>query len=441
MRFAIATLGCKVNQYDSALIETRLRARGFEPVPFDQEADVYLVNTCAVTERADAESLRLVRRARRLNARARVVMTGCLAQSNPAILARAAGVDYVVGLGLPEDLEQAVMGTAPAPVTVSNLRREAAPIELKALALEGHTRAFVKLQEGCDQFCSFCIVPTARGRSRSVPPRRVLETLDELAERGFQEVVLSGVHLGGYGKDLLPQVSLAGLLGMVAERCRLPRVRLSSLDPEELSDETIDLMAHAELFCPHLHLPLQGGDDEVLGRMRRRYDTAFYRARVERVLSAMPSAAVGTDVIAGFPGETAEQFARTLELLEDLPFAYLHVFPYSARAGTTAAKLAGRLAPAEVKRRAAVLRALGEGKRQRFVGRFCGSRLRVLFERELSGGLLEGYSRNYVRVTARAPRALVNREVEVKGSLVHGTALVGEIVWSGATQAPAVACC
>src|SRR6266436_2682565 len=286
MRFAIATLGCKVNQYDSAIIESRLAALGMERADFDETADVYIVNTCTVTDRADSESLRIARRARRLNPDARVIMTGCLAQASPEVLSRASEVDAVVGLGRLDDLERAVASGAGERVMVSNLRKEKAPIELAAVALDGHTRAFLKLQEGCDQFCTFCIVPFSRGTSRSVEPRRVIAALDDLHARGFKEVILSGVHLGGYGKDLDPPVELADLLEMIAERCPLDRVRISSLDPEELSDRIVEIISGSGKFCPHLHLPLQPGDDETLARMRRRYERDYFRDRVERVLHA-----------------------------------------------------------------------------------------------------------------------------------------------------------
>jgi threonylcarbamoyladenosine tRNA methylthiotransferase MtaB len=427
-RFAIATLGCKVNQYDSAIIESRLGARGMERCEFDEIADVYIVNTCTVTDRADAESLKLARRARRLNPHARVVMTGCLAQASPAVLAASPAIDAVVGLGRPEDLERAVLGEAADRVMVTNLRKERAPIELGAVALEGRTRAFLKLQEGCDQFCSFCIVPTSRGTSRSVEPRRIFDAIDRLAAEGFREVIMTGVHLGGYGRDLDPPVNLEGLLEMVAERSPIGRVRISSLDPEELSDRILEILAASDRFCPHLHLPLQAGTDATLMRMRRRYDIAHFRNRVERVLELMPSAAVGTDLIAGFPGETVEDFDEYFKFVEKLPLAYFHVFPYSVRAGTTAAKLPGRVAPAEIRRRAEILRALGEDKRRRFVERFHDSKLKVLLEERGADGRLRGYSRNYIRVLVEGPEALGNEEVEVAALRSEGAALVGQLV-------------
>ena len=426
MRFAIATLGCKVNQYDSAIIESRLGALGMERGEFDQPADVYIVNTCTVTDRADAESLRLARRARRLNPQARVIMTGCLAQASPEKLAGANEVDAIVGLGRPGDLERAVKGVATERVMVSNLRKERASIELAPVALEGHTRAFLKLQEGCDQFCTFCIVPFSRGLSRSVDPRRVIEAVDGMHERGYKEVILTGVHLGGYGKDLDPPIALETMLEMIAERSAIGRVRISSLDPDELSDRVISIVAQSDKFCPHFHLPLQAGEDDVLAWMRRRYTTTHYRERVERILEAMPDAAIGTDLIVGFPGESAQQFTDCLRFVEDLPLAYFHVFPYSVRAGTTAAKFGGKVAAGEIKQRAAVMRELGERKRVEFARSLLGTKLRVLLE-ERSAGRLTGYSRNYVRAMIEGPDDLINSEVEVEASLVQGAAVVGQI--------------
>ncbi len=428
MRFAIATLGCKVNQYDSAIIESRLGALGLERGEFDQPADVYIVNTCTVTDRADSESLRIARRARRLNPNARIVMTGCFAQASPETLERHSEIDAIVGLGRLDDLERAVMGESTERVMVSNLRKERAPIELSGVTLAGHSRAFLKLQEGCDQFCTFCIVPFSRGMSRSVEPRRIFAAIDELHARGFREVILSGVHLGGYGKDLDPAVELGDLLEMLAERSPIERIRISSLDPEELSDRIIDIISQSEKFCPHLHLPLQAGEDGTLARMRRRYDSAYFRGRVERVIEAMPDAGIGTDIIVGFPGETLRDFEQSFRFLEDLPLSYFHVFPYSVRAGTTAAKLPGKVAAGEIKRRGALTRELGEHKREFFARQFVGRRLKVLLEESTEDGELGGYSRNYVRVLTRGAANQLNRELEVEGSFAKGARLVGEIV-------------
>ncbi len=430
MRVAVATLGCKVNQYDSASIETRLRNEGCTIVAFEPGADVYIVNSCTVTDRADAESRQLARRARRLAPTARVIMTGCFAQTSPQ---RAAipEVDHVVGLTRLPDLVRAVRGELAAAadrILVDDLRRARQVRTLGAETFSGQTRAFLKVQEGCDLFCTFCIVPFARGRSRSVPPRQVLGQLAMLGERGFQEVVLTGVHLGGYGPDLDPPSDLCDLIEMIVERPPVPRIRLSSIDPPEVTPRLLDLMARSHVLCPHLHVPVQAGDDAVLRRMRRKYDSAFLRDLGSRIRSTLPDAAVGTDVIAGFPGETEVQFAATRRLLEELPFTYFHVFPYSRRSGTTAAKLSGHVDPACLKRRAQQLRQLGERKRVEFARGFVGRALRVLVEHrtEAGNGLLTGLTRNYQRVDFPGPPALVNREVAVTTVGLHGARLLGE---------------
>lgn len=430
MRVAISTLGCKVNQYDSASIETRLRDLGCEVVGFESAADVYIVNSCTVTDRADAESRQLARRARRRNPGARVVMTGCFAQISPQ-RAAIAEVDHVVGLNRLPDLVRAVRGEVAASerILVDDLRRVRSVKTLGAEVFSGQTRAFLKIQEGCDLFCTFCIVPFARGQSRSVPPRQVLEQIDRLAVRGFQEVVLTGVHLGGYGAGLQPAIDLCDLLEMILEHSPLPRLRLSSIDPPEVTPRLLDLMVESQALCPHLHMPIQAADDDVLSRMRRKYDSSFLDEVCAEVRRRLPHAAMGTDVIAGFPGETEAQFERTLAAIETLPFTYLHVFPYSKRAGTTAAKLVDHVAPAAIKQRAARLRALGERKRGEFARRFIGSELRVLIEAGAgtSSGRMGGYSRNYQRVEVAASPALVNREVRVQVGAADVACLRGTV--------------
>ncbi len=432
MRVAVATLGCKVNQYDSASIEARLRSEGCTIVPFDTDADVYVVNTCTVTDRADAESRQIARRARRLNGAARVIMTGCFAQTNPRGAA-IPEVDYVVGLNRLSDLVQAVHGRLDAAserIRVDDLRTARQVKTLGADAFTGQTRAFLKIQEGCDLFCSFCIVPFARGRSRSVPPRQVLDNLGMLAERGFREVVLTGVHLGGYGTDLEPALDLCALLEMIAEQPPVPRIRLSSIDPPEVTPRLLGLMARGAVLCPHLHVPLQSAHDAVLRRMRRHYDTQFVRDLSADVRRTLPAAALGTDVIAGFPGETDAQFDASLQLLEELPLTYFHVFPYSQRSGTTAAKMSGQLPPGDIKRRAQRLRKLGERKRAEFAARFVGCELSVLVEHKTArqGEWLQGYSGNYQRVEFPGPPRLVNREALVRITAAHGPTLTGQLV-------------
>jgi threonylcarbamoyladenosine tRNA methylthiotransferase MtaB len=416
MRIAITTLGCKVNQYDSAALETRLRDEGCTVVPFGAGADVYVVNSCSVTDRADAESRQLARRARRFNAAARVVLTGCWAQTDAAGAA-IAEVDHVVGLNRLDDLVRAVRGEIADDrrILVDDLRTARNVRTIGAEVFAGQTRAFLKVQEGCDLFCTFCIVPFARGRSRSVAPRQVLEQLQKLSGLGFREVVLTGVHLGGYGEDLHPRRDLCDLIEMLVERAPVARIRLSSIDPPEVTARLIDLLAVSNVLCPHLHIPMQAGDDAVLRRMRRKYDVAFLDDVTNEIRRRLPDAAIGTDVIAGFPGETEREADATVGVIERLPFTYLHVFPYSKRSGTTAAKLRGHLPPVVVKARAQHLRELGEKKRAAFGRSFVGRTLQVLVEGAREGKpALTGYSRNYQRVDFEGAPSFSNREVRVR---------------------------
>ena len=444
-RVAITTLGCKVNQYDAATLQERLSAAGHQCVPFSDSAEVYIVNSCTVTNQADVESRQLVRRAKRRNPDAQVIMTGCYAQVSPESVAHMPEVDYVVGLNRLDDLVRLVaQGVSTTQlqdqkIFVSKLRttkHEATPgiNTFGAVTFQGQTRAFLKIQEGCDLFCTFCIVPMSRGKSRSIAPRVILDQFDRLADQGFQEVVLTGIHLGGYGADLNPQVNLTWLLEALEERRPVSRVRLSSLDPHEISPALIQLLIHSEILCPHLHIPLQWGEDSVLARMRRRYDTALARDILTELRERLPYAALGTDLIVGFPGEGEAEFAQGIRFLEESPFTYFHVFPYSVRSGTTAAKFTARVSPSVIQERARRVRALGERKKATFIRQFESETLSVLFEhqRDRANGRLKGYSRNYLRVYADGSDDYMNREVPVRITRADDGLLSGTILQDAA---------
>ena len=429
LRVAFATLGCKVNQYDTATMQTALQA-DCETVPFAEGADVYVVNSCTVTDRADAESRQLARRARRFNPAGRVILTGCFAQTSPE-RANLPEVDYVIGVSRLPDILRAVHDRIPAEegrVLVGNLRKAERVTTLGAESFEGQTRAFLKVQEGCDLFCTFCIVPMARGRSRSVPPRRVIAELERLAALGFREAVLTGIHLGGYGRDLEPALNLADLVEMIAEAAPLPRIRLSSIDPPEVTPRLLDLVARSPVLCEHLHVPVQAGGDGTLRRMRRLYDAGLVRAVAAEIHRALPGAGLGTDVIAGFPGESDGDFAATEALLAEAGFTYLHVFPYSRRQGTTAAKASDHLAPAIIRQRAQALRQLGAERRRQFAESCVGQTLEVLVEssRDPASGRLIGYARNYARVLLDGPDERANQVVAVRAVAREGDRLRGE---------------
>jgi threonylcarbamoyladenosine tRNA methylthiotransferase MtaB len=415
MRIAITTLGCKINQYDSAVIQNRLAGR-HSFVRFEDGADCYVINTCTVTDRADWEARQLVRRAKRANPTARVLVTGCYAQVNPEEIAQVVGVDYVVGLNRLDDLLRFVEAptSGSSRVAVSDVKRERGVSVLGTRALPGHTRAFVKIQEGCNYTCTYCIIPTARGLSRSVAPREVMEQIRQLADGGYKEIVLTGIHLGGYGQDLLPKVDLTKLLEMIVDSRLIPRVRLSSLDPREVPDRLVDLVAGSDVICPHLHICAQAGDDSILKQMRRNYDTGYYRDLLLRVRERLPEAALGSDIIVGFPGETDAQFETSLRFFEAVPLTYFHVFPYSSRRGTPAAALPDKVPDAVKKARARRMRELGLRKKSEFCSVFVGRDADVLVEERIdkASGFLRGFSRNYLPVAVAG--ALSNREIRVR---------------------------
>jgi threonylcarbamoyladenosine tRNA methylthiotransferase MtaB len=430
MKIAITTLGCKINQYDSAVIQSRLEKNHLF-VRFDEPADCYVINTCTVTDRADWEARQLVRRAKRLNPAAKVLVTGCYAQVNPNEVARVAGVDYVVGLNRLGELLRFVDRPVyrETQVAVSDVKRERGVAVLGTRALPGHTRAFLKIQEGCNYTCSYCIIPAARGLSRSVMPRTVMEEVKQLADGGYKEVVLTGIHLGGYGQDLNPRIDLTALVERIAGSGLMARVRLSSLDPREVPDRLLDLLAYSKVVCPHLHICAQAGDDGILKAMRRNYDTAYYRDLLWRVRERLPEAAIGSDIIVGFPGESEGQFESSLEYFASLPLTYFHVFPYSSRRETMAAALPDHI-PGAVKRlRAKRMRALGAQKKRRFHARFLGRTASVLVEAKVDGasGTRRGFTRNYLPVAVSRAEAMVNREVEVRLTALRDGGLTGAV--------------
>ncbi|MBI5015192.1 MAG: tRNA (N(6)-L-threonylcarbamoyladenosine(37)-C(2))-methylthiotransferase MtaB [Deltaproteobacteria bacterium] len=422
MRVCVLTQGCKVNRSESGALEEELEGRGHALVAFGEEVDAVVLNTCTVTHRSDRDARALIRRARRANPGARIVVTGCLAQVAPEEL-RGLGVDAVVGTAekatIPDLLERGAEGSFVGDVArVSVL----APAGLRRL--RGRTRAFFKVQEGCDAFCAYCIVPYARGPSRSLPLEAVKAGLAELRRGGNAEVVLTGVHLGLWGRDLSPPRGLGDLLD-AAEDAGISRVRLSSLEPREVTGEVIRRLASSPVLCPHLHIPLQSGSDRVLRAMGRPYTAGEFRATVERAHREVEGLCVGLDVIAGFPGEDDADFRETRALLVDLPFAYLHVFPFSPRQGTRAWDLPERIPEGVIRDRAAALRALSAGRRRAFLARNLGRVLGVLPEGEARNGRLQGTTTNYVSVSFPWEGAAPSGEVPVELIRVEGEAVMG----------------
>jgi len=414
-KVAITTLGCKINQFESAAMAEALGRDGFEVVSFEDEADIYVINTCTVTARTDAESRRLIRRARNRRPEAKIVVTGCYAQIAFDRLREMEGVQLILGNTEKKGIVELVREIGDEQrVLVSDIsqERETAGITLESFA--EHTRAFLQVQTGCDAFCSYCIVPYARGRSRSVQFNEALDGIRTFAGKGFKEVVLTGIHLGSYGLDLTPRQHLIDLLTAVERERLVPRLRIGSLEPTEITTPLIRLLATSEIICSHLHIPLQSGHDRVLERMNRHYTTLRFREVMEELAAAVPGISLGCDIIAGFPGETDEEFAATYSFIDSLPIAYLHVFPFSPRQGTPAATMPDQAPGAVVRERAAALRRLSERKKRAYHEQFVGKDLMVLVQEKKKEGMVKGLSRNYIPVLLAGDDNVINREISVR---------------------------
>lgn len=416
-KVAIATLGCKTNQFESAAMIEQFTRGGYAVVDFTEAADIYVVNSCTVTARTDAETRRLIRRARRLNPLARIVATGCYAQVSPEELASMPEVDVV--LGNSEKLDTLLVADAAKDMVAdAGAEQGISPLQLTSFA--EHTRAFLQVQNGCNSFCSYCIVPYARGRSRSVAADEVLAGIQRLVDNDFREVVLTGIHLGAYGLDRAPFGSLEGLVRDILDTTTLQRLRIGSVDPNEFSDELIELCATSPRICHHFHIPLQSGSDSVLERMGRPYSAVQFSDLLGRIHGALPHAFIGSDIIAGFPGETDNEFAATCALVEALPFADLHVFPYSRRPRTRAADMPGHLPPALINQRAAHLRELAALKKAAFLKRAVGRELQVLgLQFDQATGLVKGISREYIQAEFSGTPEDLNIERRVRVTAIQ----------------------
>lgn len=430
-KVAIHTLGCKVNQYDSEAVVALFRDHNYEIVDFDmQGADVYVINTCTVTNISDRKSRQMIRRAHRHNPSAKIVVFGCYAQTDPEQVTKIDGVNLVIGtdnrhriVELVEQLEQEAMVSLVDEIANVNEFEEFA-----VTAFEGRTRASLKIQDGCNQFCSYCKVPYARGRSRSKEPANIVTQAASIAQQGYKEIVLTGVHLGGYGKDLQPLSSLSHIVADLSLVPELKRIRISSVDPNEIDDHLLEQLAENAKVCRHLHIPLQSGSDTILASMRRRYRTSDFRHIVEKVRSLVPEIAITTDVIVGFPGETNELFAETYQFLSEMQLMKLHVFPYSPRSGTPASKFSGQVSSEDKDLRSQRLIALSDQGIKDFHKHYVGQTVSVLVETQTD--TLFGLTDNYLHVIINEPveKDLVGEIVQVKILAVNDHGLEGILV-------------
>jgi threonylcarbamoyladenosine tRNA methylthiotransferase MtaB len=438
-RVAFFTLGCKLNSYETESLRGVFSQHQYDIVDFDQPADYYVINTCAVTGHAESDARQLIRSVTKKNPAARVIVTGCYAQRDAHTLAAMPEVALVLGNGEKTrlfHLFENMLGTPAASdkVFTSHIFNSA-PTEKFSFgefgdiaAVSPFTRATIKVQDGCNDFCSFCIIPHLRGKSVSRPVAAIIAHARALAAAGYREVDLTGVHTGAYGADLESPTTLLAMLEQLVQVEGIDRIRLNSIEPTTVSDELLDFIAASAKVCKHLHICLQSGDDEMLRRMRRHYDVAFYEQLIAKVMSRLPECGLGSDMLVGFPGETEAHFERTYRVVERLPFSYLHVFSYSARPGTPAAKYPHQVHPAAKKARSQGLRSLGQAKKRAFAERFLGRELAILLEgkRDKTRGLLSGLTENYIRVHVDAPELLVNRLVPVRLLTAAGDEVRGE---------------
>jgi threonylcarbamoyladenosine tRNA methylthiotransferase MtaB len=412
---AFHTLGCKLNFAETSTIARQLTDAGYDKVSFDDRADIYVINTCSVTENADRECKLHVKRAMKANPEGLVVIVGCYAQLKPEEISQITGVDLVLGakekfniLSYLDDLEK-----SESEGVVHSCEIEETDFFIGSYSIGDRTRAFLKVQDGCDYKCTYCTIPLARGISRSDTIENVLKNAREIAERDIKEIVLTGVNIGDYGKgefgNKRHEHTFLDLISELNEVEGIERIRISSIEPNLLKDESIELVSKSKSFVPHFHIPLQSGSDELLKKMKRRYLTKLYNDRVNKIREVMPDAAIGVDVIVGFPGETEELFMETYNFLNELPISYLHVFTYSERENTEAVGMQGVVPIPERKKRNKMLRILSEKKKMAFYQTQLGKTLPVLWEHENKDGKMYGFTENYVRVQKDFDQASVNQ--------------------------------
>ncbi|HAG09979.1 MAG TPA: tRNA (N(6)-L-threonylcarbamoyladenosine(37)-C(2))-methylthiotransferase MtaB [Desulfotomaculum sp.] len=432
--FAVATLGCKVNQYESSVMTGMFKNRGYQAVEFGQQADIYLINTCTVTHLSDRKSRQLIRRAVKTNPNALVIVTGCYAQTSPHEIMDIEGVNLVVGTADRDKIidlaEKAQEGSTVVLNCVREFDQNINFEELPAQVVTSRKRAFLKIEEGCSNYCSYCIVPFARGPQRSRSFKDSLNQAINLVEAGFKEIVLTGIHLGSYGRDLGDEVNLNSLINTIIKIPGLARLRISSLEPMDITPDLINTIAAQKGICRHLHIPLQSGDDQVLEKMRRNYNINDYRRVIKQIRDRIPEIALTTDVMAGFPGETDQQFYSTCDVIKDISFSRLHVFKYSRRKGTPAAEFDNQIHPAVKEERSKILLAISNKMSRDYACLHLGTIQEVLVEGVYSkqSGYDEGLTDNYLRVLFPSVFNKRGEIVNVKIESLQGENLRGTII-------------
>jgi threonylcarbamoyladenosine tRNA methylthiotransferase MtaB len=418
--YSITTLGCKVNHCESESIIQILKESGWTFVPLGEDAKFCIINTCAVTQKASMQSRQAVRHAIRSNPGAGIIVTGCYAQTEPDDIKKIKGVHYIIGHAGKHKIPGIITSTEEKkivfPVTIYHDIFNEKTFKQMPLALGERTRPFLKIQDGCNAFCSYCIVPYSRGCSRSMPLENILNNIILIKKSGYWEVVLSGIHLGRYGLDLSPQTNLAELIKHINGSRAIERVRLTSIEPLELTEAIIKTVAESDIFCHHFHIPLQSGDNLILKKMRRPYTRSMFRKLLDRIHELIPDAAIGVDTIIGFPGETEETFKNTYNLIKELPVTYLHVFPFSSRKRTPASSFPDKVSSKIIKKRCKIMRDLGNIKKKEFYKKNIGKKVEVLVERkrDKATGFLKGMTSNYLPIFLNGNDDLKNTIVDAK---------------------------
>lgn len=409
---AFYTLGCKLNFSETSTIGRQAKSDGFDVVDFTEIADIYVINTCSVTENADKKCKRVVKEAKKRNAVSSVVVIGCYAQLKPKEILEIEGVDMVLGAAEKFNLMEHLHKIENERKVLLNANIKETNVFIPGFSVGDRTRSFLKVQDGCDYFCSFCTIPLARGKSRSNTVAETIKVAEEVAATEVKEVVLTGVNIGDFGVDT--DETFYDLVTELDKVEGIDRFRISSIEPNLLEDRIIEFVSRSKRFVPHFHVPLQSGSDVILQKMRRKYLSDLYVDRVAEIKSLMPHACIGVDVIVGFPGETEAHFIETYHFLKELDISYLHVFPYSERANTTAKKLPGKVSKSEKTKRADMLRILSQKKRMAFYQNHLGETRTVLFEGENKDGMMYGFTDNYIKVGVPFDPDLVNQLIEVE---------------------------
>ncbi len=431
-KIALTTLGCKVNQFESASFSTSFEEAGCEIVPFSHQADIYVINTCTVTARAGQQSRQLIRKALQINPEAIVIVTGCYSQMAPStVLDIIDNKGFIVGNGYKHLLvETALKAQHPELIMLmGKISNQQNICDLPVRRFPGRTRGYLRIQDGCNNFCTYCIVPYTRGPSRSLALDKIRQQAELFHEEGYQELVITGINIGKYGLDLTEQQTIFTLLDLLCTQFPETRIRLSSIEPTEVNDTLLELIAKHQNFMPHLHIPLQSGDDEVLHRMYRHYTAKQFSNVIRQIHNAFPHIAIGCDVLGGFPGETDAQAENTYQLIADLPISYLHVFPYSKRPGTLAASLPNHISQVIKKERVGRLRALDTQLKTTFYNSQLGTHLKVLVERRhKTKKLLYGFSENYIPVSFAGSNKLIHTITPVIFDSLDNTDPYGTLV-------------